>query len=74
MDDKIKSNDYYWQKSLRQYRVSKRIRKLRKKKLSYHDLAELTGVSRQLWRNVTELCISPGKEFIEMLEKLEGEL
>ncbi len=70
----IRSNKEYWQETLKRYRVSKRIRGIRKKlKLGIKDLAKQTGYSRQYINNVQEIIIKSNKDFINKLEDLENE-
>ena len=70
----MRSNKEYWQETLERYRVSKRIREIRKKlKLGIKDLAKQMGYSRQYINNVQEIIIKPDREFMEKLEDLENE-
>ena len=65
----IKSNKEYWQETLRRYRVSKLIRRIRRK-MRLRDLEKQLGYSRQYINNVQEIIIKPDKEFIGKLDKL----
>ena len=70
----MRSNKEYWQETLERYRVSKRIREIRKKlKLGIKDLAKQMGYSRQYINNVQEIIIKSNREFINKLEDLENE-
>jgi len=67
----MRSNKEYWQETLERYRVSKRIREIRKKlKLGIKDLAIKMGYSRQYINNVQEIIIKPDKEFINKFNEL----
>ena len=68
----MRSNKEYWQGTLDRYRVSKRIRRLRKK-LRLRDLEKQMGYSRQYINNIQEMNIKPNKEFINKLEDLEND-
>ena len=70
----MRSNKEYWQETLERYRVSKRIREIRKKlKLEIKDLARQMGYSRQYINNVQEIIIKSNKDFTNKLEDLENE-
>lgn len=62
----IKSNEEYWQETLERYRLSKRIRRIRKK-LRLRDLEKQLGYSRQYINNIQEIIIKPNNEFINKL-------
>ena len=67
----MRSNKEYWQETLERYRVSKRIREIRKKlKLGIKDLAREMGYSRQYINNVQEIIIKPDREFINKFNEL----
>lgn len=67
----IKSNGEYWQETLERYRLSKRIRRIRKK-LRLRDLEKQLGYSRQYINNIQEIIIKPNREFINKLKDLEN--
>lgn len=67
----MRSNNEYWQETLERYRLSKQIRRIRKK-LRLRDLEKQLGYSRQYINNIQEIIIKPNKEFIEKLnEKMD---
>ena len=70
----MKSNKEYWEETLERYRVSKRIRKIRKKfNIRLKDLVKVMGYSKQYINNVQEIIIKPNKDFINKLEDLEND-
>lgn len=69
----MRSNKEYWEETLERYRVSKRIREIRKKfKIPLKGLVKEMGYSKQYINNVQEIIIKPNGEFINKLEDLEG--
>lgn len=66
----MRSNKEYWQETLDRYRVSKLIRKIRRK-IRLRDLEKRLGYSRQYINNVQEIIIKPNKDFISKLEELK---
>ena len=69
----MRSNKEYWEETLERYRVSKRIREIRKKfKIPLKSLVKEMDYSKQYINNVQEIIIKPNREFINKLEDLEG--
>ena len=69
----MRSNKEYWEETLERYRVSKRIREIRKKfKIPLKGLVKEMDYSKQYINNVQEIIIKPNREFINKLEDLEG--
>ena len=68
----MRSNKEYWQETLERYRVSKRIRIIRRK-MRLRDLEKQLGYSRQYINNIQEVIIKPNKDFINKLEDLEND-
>jgi transcriptional regulator with XRE-family HTH domain len=67
----MKSNKEYWEETLERYRVSKRIREMRRKlKLRLRDLEKKMGYSRQYINNVQEIIIKPDREFLRKLNEI----
>jgi len=67
----MKSNEEYWKETLRRYRISKMIRKIRRK-FRLMDLENRLGYSKQYINNVQEITIKPNKEFLNKLEKISN--
>ncbi|MGD9276388.1 MAG: hypothetical protein PVJ67_04395 [Candidatus Pacearchaeota archaeon] len=65
----MRSNKEYWQETLERYRISKQIRKMRKK-LRLRDLEKQLGYSRQYINNIQEIILKPSKDFINKLNDL----
>jgi len=68
----MKTNSKYWNEVLERYRVSKTIRRLREKfNISFKDLSEITGYSRQYIYGIQEITIKPSEDFKHILGAIE---
>lgn len=63
----MKSNEEYWKETLRRYRISKMVRKIRRK-FRLRDLENKLGYSKQYINNVQEITIKPNKDFLSKLD------
>lgn len=69
----IKEDRLYWQELLERYRLSKRIRRLRRN-YSLLDLCDLMKETKQYIYAIQEMTIKPSQDFINKLKDIENEI